>query len=84
MKLKIFIQKLINAGVSLAFDAQVINDIDSQDISKDGITMLEIIKSMFSQTPEAKLTREKVEGKIKGREFALNKEVSNENLQKMY
>ena len=74
------IQKLINARLSLAFDAQVINDIDSQDISKDGITMLEIIKSMFSQTPEAKLAREKAEGKIKGREFALNNKIAREQV----
>ena len=74
------IKNLVNVGVSLAFDAQVINDIDSQDISKDGITMLEIIKSMFSQTPEAKLAREKAEGKIKGREFALNNKIAREQV----
>ena len=74
-------RKLMEKGAVLAFDADILNYIDSENTKENGITLLGIIKSIFTQSsPEAKRNRA-IE---KGRNLVKEKgTVSKEDIEKL-
>ena len=70
------IKRIINTGAAIAFDGEVLTEVSKESTSENGISMFEIIKAMFAETPKQKAEREEFEGIIDGREIAL-KELEN-------
>jgi len=64
-------KNLLDKGVTLAFDSEIIDSMDSSNTEKEGITMLSIINLILKQnSPETKI--------IKGRNFVIRNNVTEE------
>ncbi len=56
------IKRFIVMGASIAFDGEVLREVSRESTAENGITMLEIIKAMFVDTPEEKARKKKNAG----------------------
>ena len=66
------IQMLISMGVAIAFDGTVLREISKENTAEEGMTLLDIVKAMFEDTPEEKAKKDEARGIREGRALDLN------------
>ncbi|MBR4632421.1 MAG: hypothetical protein IKO48_03775 [Elusimicrobia bacterium] len=65
------IKRLINAGAAIAFDGEVLREVSKENTAKNGITMLDIVKAMFTENSQQKAAKARARGIRAGRNIAV-------------
>jgi hypothetical protein len=65
------IKRLINAGAAIAFDGEVLREVSKENTAKNGITMLDIVKVMFTENSQQKAAKARARGIRAGRNIAV-------------
>ena len=63
------IKRFIVMGASIAFDGEVLNEVSKETTAENGMTMLEIIKTMFADNPQQKEEKKKNIGTMAARKL---------------